>query len=177
MQATNWAPDHSDALRELVAKGLSYSEIAKTINERFGTNYTRNATIGRSKRMGLAGSAKPESPRRVPPKASQPRPHRVRHTRIAANPQPIPDVAKRAEPIKLHCVGIRPRLIPLVDLEPDDCRYPYGGDKEGEAITFCGHPRREGSSYCSSHFRLTREPGLGSQRGGGLLVLRLVKAA
>ncbi len=40
----------------------------------------------------------------------------------------------------------------LIDLEAGDCRYPYGGDEEGEAITFCGHPQREGSSYCVAAF-------------------------
>jgi GcrA cell cycle regulator len=32
MEPTNWAPEHSDALREHLAKGMSFSEIAKAIN-------------------------------------------------------------------------------------------------------------------------------------------------
>ena len=177
MQATNWAPEHSVALRELVAKGLSYSEIAKTINERFGTNYTRNAAIGRSKRMGLIGPAKPASPSLRPNRLKPPRPQRRGRSRAVASAQPIPAAVESAEPVRLRCVGIRPRLVPLVELEPGDCRYPYGGDRDGEPITFCGHPRRQGSSYCTPHFRLTREPGFGSERGTGPVVLRLVKAA
>jgi len=35
MQSTNWATEHSDALREYLAKGMSYSEIADAINARF----------------------------------------------------------------------------------------------------------------------------------------------
>jgi GcrA cell cycle regulator len=31
-------------------------------------------------------------------------------------------------------------------------------DEENEAITFCGHPRRPGSSYCGPHFHLSRDP-------------------
>jgi GcrA cell cycle regulator len=31
---------------------MSYSEIADAINEKFGTCYTRSATIGRGRRMG-----------------------------------------------------------------------------------------------------------------------------
>ena len=61
-------------------------------------------------------------------------------------------------PVKLRCVGIEPRHLSLTELERGDCRYPYGGDEEGEAITFCGHPRRAGSSYCSPHFHLSRNP-------------------
>jgi GcrA cell cycle regulator len=81
------------------------------------------------------------------------------------------------EPAKLRCVGIRPRLVSLAKLENGDCRYPYGGDKDGEAITFCGHPRFRGSSYCAPHFHLTRAPALDAERPAGPFVLRLVEAA
>jgi GcrA cell cycle regulator len=53
MQANNWAPEHSMALCEFLARGMSFSAIAKAINDKFGTSYTRDAAIGRSKRMGL----------------------------------------------------------------------------------------------------------------------------
>ena len=78
---------------------------------------------------------------------------------------------------KLRCVEIVPRQLSLVELEPGDCRYPYGGDEEGDAITFCGHPRRQGSSYCAPHFHLTRGPGIPLQRDAGTVSLRLVEAA
>ena len=52
----------------------------------------------------------------------------------------------------------RTEALSLIELEHGDCRYPYGGDEEGEAITFCGHPRRPGSSYCGPHFQLSRNP-------------------
>jgi GcrA cell cycle regulator len=59
MQSTNWAPEHCEALRENLAKGMSYSEIAEAINARFSTAYSRNATLGRARRMGLAGTDRP----------------------------------------------------------------------------------------------------------------------
>ena len=61
MQPTNWAPEHSDALRDHLAKGMSYSEAARAINAKFGTAYTRNAALGRGRRTGLAGPRKPRS--------------------------------------------------------------------------------------------------------------------
>ena len=67
-------------------------------------------------------------------------------------------VFERVKPKKLRCVKIEPRHLSLVDLEHGDCRYPYGGDEEGEPITFCGHPHRTGSSYCTPHFHLSRNP-------------------
>jgi len=176
MQATNWAPEHCDALREYHTKGMSYSEIANAINAKFGTAYSRNAAIGRGKRMGLAGPDQPKASHRVPHNASTPRPRRSREPRAAEPVQPKPALV-RVEPVKLRCVGIKPRLLSLVDLERGDCRYPYGGDREGEAIAFCGHPTREGSSYCTAHFHLTRCPGAASERSAGPVMLRLVEAA
>lgn len=84
---------------------------------------------------------------------------------------------ERPEPVKLRCVGLGLRLVSLVDLENGQCRYPYGGDKEGEAILFCGHPRLAGSSYCKPHFHLTRDYGCESERAAGPVALRLVDAA
>jgi len=90
--------------------------------------------------------------------------------------QPPKSALKQAEPVKLRCVGITPRLIPLLELEPSDCRYPYGGDKDGDEITFCGHPRQPGASYCTPHFHLTCGGGAAA-RSAGPVVLRLVSAA
>ena len=174
---TSWEPKHSDALRDYLAKGLPYSEIARRINAEFNTDYTRNATIGRARRMGLAGPAensrprKPRKPRRVPFRKM--RKHR------AAKPRLVPQrpVLRRAAALKLRCVGIEPRHLSLIALEVGDCRYPYGGDKDNEAITFCGHPQREGSSYCAAHFHLTRKVESAPERSAIKVLLRLVEAA
>jgi GcrA cell cycle regulator len=76
---------------------------------------------------------------------------------------------------KLRCVDLEPRHLSLLELEACDCRY--GGDGEGEAITFCGHPRREDSSYCTAHFHLTRGPGAAPERAVSAASLRIVEAA
>ena len=179
---SNWEEAHSAALRELVEKGMPFSEVARTLNERFGTSYTRNAAIGRARRMGLS------VPNRVNPSSAFPalkkpdarRIHQKR-ARILANPLPPLTTQERAAALQLRCVAIMPRHLTLLELEAGDCRYPYGGDAEGEPITFCGHPRREGSSYCPSHFHLTSAPELMEKREGAKTTiktpLRLVEAA
>jgi GcrA cell cycle regulator len=73
---------------------------------------------------------------------------------------PPKSAMKPAAPVKLRCVGVQPRLISFAELASGDCRYPYGGDKDGEEIAFCGHPRQPGSSYCTPHARLTRRSGV-----------------
>ena len=176
MQSTDWSPEHSEALREHHAKGMSYSRIAQAINAKFGTTYSRSATIGRGKRMGLAGPDRTSDFPKPPPKARQPRLHKLRERHVPESRRPMP-VSETVETMKLRCVEIDPRHLSLLELERGDCRYPYGGDEEGEAITFCGHPCRQDSSYCTPHFRLTSGPGTASEQAVGSVLLRLVEAA
>src|ERR1700753_1074342 len=173
---SSWEESHSAALRELVDRGLPFSDIARSLNERFGTAYTRNATIGRARRMGLS------SPERVSVGGVFDAPKKLDIRRIAKNRAqlplaPPPTTLERAAVLQLRCVAITPRHLALVDLEPGDCRYPYGGDSDDEPITFCGHPRREGSSYCLSHFHLTRLEDAEPKREVAKARLRLVEAA
>lgn len=174
MESSNWASAHSDALRDYVRMGMSFSRIGREINSRFGTSYTRNAVIGRAKRMGLAALKRVDQTPVVPASPGSVRPCQML---VPNGGEPGASAGKSEPPLKLRCVGIRPRLISVLELEPGDCRYPYGGDKEGEGITFCGHPQRPGSSYCAPHFHLSRGPGTESDRADGPVVLRLVAAA
>ena len=148
MQPSNWAPKHSDALREFLLRGMSYSEIAAAINAKFGTSYTRNATIGRSKRMGLGAPDRSNDRPKPPPRGKAPKrledslqKRQVPRTEGRSGPAPM---RESVEPVKLRCVGIKPRLLSLIELEDGDCRYPYGGDRDGEACTICRDPWLKG---------------------------------
>jgi GcrA cell cycle regulator len=176
MQSTSWTPEHSSALREHLAKGMSYSEAAEAINAKFNTAYTRHAAIGRARRLGLLAAARPGDSSRLAPKAHPSSSGKMRE-RYASMSGWIMPVFEREETAKLRCVETDPRHLTLLELEPGDCRYPYGGDEEGEAITFCGQPCREGSSYCAPHFHLSRGPGTAAERAAGTVALRLVEAA
>jgi GcrA cell cycle regulator len=176
MQSFSWAPEHSSALKDYVVAGMSFSEAADALNAKFGTAYTRNAVLGRAKRMKLVVPARPErGPRLKQPKRAK-APRKPRSGR-SGEPGTTAPVAERPAPPKLRCVGITPRLIALVDLKAGECHYPYGGDRDGEPITFCGHPCFRGSVYCAPHFHLTRGPAIESERPTGPFVLRLVDAA
>ena len=48
--------------------------------------------------------------------------------------------------------------------------------RRAKSITFCGHPRRAGSSYCTPHFHLTRDPVVPPERAVSTAPLRLVDA-
>jgi GcrA cell cycle regulator len=176
----NWEEAHCAALREYHHKGMSFSEIARALNARFGTGYSRNAAIGRARRMGLASPGRirqiklPKPPKA--PKSSAARPHKRRET-ASSGISAKANLRERVAALQLRCVAINPRHLSLVELEVADCRYPYGGDAEGEPITFCGHPRRDGSSYCASHFHLTSATELVRERAPAKAALRLVEAA
>jgi len=38
MQSFSWTPEHCETLRRHVAAGLSFSEVADALNEKFGTD-------------------------------------------------------------------------------------------------------------------------------------------
>ncbi|MFT4115109.1 GcrA family cell cycle regulator [Bradyrhizobium sp.] len=174
MEPGYWPSEHSDALRDYFLKGMSYAEIGREINARFGTAYTRSALVGRAKRLGVAALGGVKSPSIVPSLPGEAVPVSPSRPTWRSRNLPPKSAMKPASSVKLRCVGIQPRLLSLVDLGPSDCRYPYGGDKDGEEIAFCGHARQAGSSYCAPHARLTRGPGASPGRVAGPAMLRLV---
>ena len=161
MESNNWPQAHSDALRDCFAKGMSFGEIARELNLRFGTRYTRSAVLGRGKRIGLAPREPGVRTGFIPAPASARAMGHARRRAALDWATPSKAAYERAEPVTLRCVGVAPRLLPLVELEPGDCRYPYGGEKDGEGIVFCAHPVRPHSNYCQPHFELTRSKGRG----------------
>ncbi len=175
MPQIDWPSPHSDALRDCLARGMSFAEAAGAINARFDTSYTRNAALGRAKRMGLTSSRRPAEAQKAPRQIKIPPLQGVANSRTCCGQVIKPFTS--AEGVSLRCIQIMPRHLALVELEAGDCRYPYGGDAENETITFCGHPRRDGSSYCAGHLNLTRGPGTASERAAVAVCLRLVRAA
>ena len=143
--ALKWPEDHSEELKKLHATGLLYSEIAIAINAKFGTSYTRNSTIGRGNRMGFVVEK-----RREPIVCKVERKHQPYKPRLKA---PTP-ATRSAKTIQLRCTEIVPRMIPLIELERGDCRFPFG---DGPQFLFCGLAQEEGSSWCPTHKILCRD--------------------
>jgi GcrA cell cycle regulator len=150
----------TDELKERV-KALfeehSASVVANILRSEDGISLTKNAILGALFRMGVTKTkiAK-RSPRpRIKATLRSPRPRlRIIAANSNSSAMHVLEGIETAQP-KLRCVEIEPLRFTLFDLGLNECRYPYGGDN-GEAITFCGHPKDGESSYCAAHHQLTR---------------------
>lgn len=141
----------------------SFADMAKLLNEKFGTSYTRNAVMGVSKRLGLKG--KPPAP--PTKKTSSTRAHLVARLRIVKSNHNggTPRIIQTFEPAQtaaLRCAEVEPRNLIFAELEKGDCRYPYGD----QTFLFCGHPIQEDSSYCPAHHALCWNKPLGRRSMG-----------
>src|SRR5258708_794278 len=103
MELSNWAPEHSGALREYLALGMTYSEIARAINAKFNTHYTRNAALSRARRIGLVSTGWPADLTSPAPPCAQPSPSRLRKAHAAALRWLVPNFEREDAP-KLRCV-------------------------------------------------------------------------
>ena len=131
MGRTTWTTEQDCRLRELEEQGLS----GYLIGIRLGK--TRNAVIGRSYRLrGYRRRAKAPTMKKIPIKT----PRRTSAQIVcveAARPVPVDDGR---------------RLISLLDLTEDTCRWPFG---DRGSYLFCGAPRAGPSPpYCAEHARL-----------------------
>ena len=114
----------------------SMQEVAAIINNQTGSNFTKNAIIGKVHRLDGYQPSQPGT--RKPKAATQPRLRFVSRT--------------VSESHKLHAESLAVFLgIPFMELHQKDCRYPRG---EGDEILFCGQPQERGS-YCLKCYQLT----------------------
>ncbi len=147
-----WTVEQSNALTTLVAEGNSYKQAAIAINKLFGTSYSRNSAIGRANRIGLQSPIRPKSEHKAKyvrkPKTRSGEHHVItKIVRSNGNSNAMRVTQSVVTEYKLRCVEIEPLHLSLIELESGHCRYPYGDGP----LTFCGHPQKEGSSYCVPH--------------------------
>ncbi len=152
-----WTDEHQSVLKTLVESGIAYSAIVIKLNATCGTVYTRNACIGRAKRQGLITPTREPAPRKPRNRSGEKRSTAHQSVQRIIGNRRYEAVSNSAE-FKLRCVEIVPRHLTLMEKDDrTDCSYPYGGFDE--PITFCGHPKMEGRSYCVPHFHLCRSLG------------------
>ena len=142
---TEWTEEREQLLRELNDTG-SNAWIAREINKKTGSNFSRNAIIGKRNRLGLqCTKVFSRGPKEAKDRVKKPK--KPRHFRygFSAFGEPIP---ADLEFVRKFERRIPPAIflgVPLLELKNNSCRFPRGE----KPILFCGQPKREGSSYCA----------------------------
>jgi GcrA cell cycle regulator len=169
---SRWTDDLREKVKHLWATH-SATQISELLWDQEGILFTRNAIMGLLHRAKLTSKDKSED--HVQSRHNGHSRPRIRIVSVNSNSHQKRIVRDYVTPelAKLRCAGIEPRHLSLLDLEPSDCRYPYGDGP----ITFCGHAKQDGSSYCSSHFHLTRGTGTSSERAATQVSKRMESAA
>jgi GcrA cell cycle regulator len=136
-KVVHWTPRIDARLRELHATTMTFLEIATKMNAEFGFALTRNACIGRSRRIGLTlrAIAPVRKKQKVTPKA---RPYR-----------------KKIKPVAPPIVPEPPAFVPgrltMLQLNHTTCRWPSGVKPP---YTYCGEPIHDDRPFCLEHCRL-----------------------
>lgn len=148
--STSWTKEQDDFLREQY-RAISAEAIAQRIGK------TRNAVIGRANRIGLSksygevfGRGAPHSPYKKKPRKSQGGHNATGPELFYRKPRAV-KVVKMAEAdiSPLNGVGVK-----MWELESRHCRWVVGEPKD---LTFCGHNKHNGSSYCENHSALSTQ--------------------
>jgi GcrA cell cycle regulator len=141
IRVTTWTPEIDDRMRELHALKLSFTEISARLNADFGLSTTRNACIGRGRRLKLPLRAWP--PPRLTPKAPKARKSRKGKKRW------IPPVTPAIVP---EAPALVPGRLTMLQLGRQTCRWPSG---TRPPYTYCGDPIYDDRPYCREHCRLS----------------------
>ena len=138
-KGVDWTPQIDDLLRRLYMGRLTFRDIATRMNEELGLSLTRNACIGRARRLKfqLRNGAFPKSPK--PPK---PRKRSRKQVKV------------QTEPVSAH-LHLAPPLVPgaltMLQLTSGTCRWPSG---DRPPYTYCGAPVHDDRPFCLAHCQL-----------------------
>jgi GcrA cell cycle regulator len=160
MIGVNWTDEAIAILRDCCDKGMSFAMASGELSGK-GYKYSRNACIGKAKRIGiLTGRPAPTITRARSPRTTSNGTTRIeahmngaiafkitRALRAKKLRDGVPDVPLAPGEILL---GFRHKHI--TELDAGECKWPEGGD--GSPITFCGLAQHEGFPYCTAHARL-----------------------
>lgn len=115
----------------------SAADIAEIITKELGVTVSRNAVIGKANSLKLQKD--PTAPAK----------QRERMAKLAPVISALPFVPR--------IVDTAPRLLTLLELTDDTCKYECTDSESPADYRFCGNPIHKGS-YCRAHYRLCVHP-------------------
>lgn len=140
-----WPDPHIEKLRTNFGAGMSFAENAADINAEFRTRYSRNAAIGKAKRIGLK-------------QAEKPGPQKEKREAVLKVHKPR---AVTAPVVELRCAEVTPRNLSIYELTAETCHWPFG---DAPPYAYCGCRTLEGLPYCWPHTALAQGPGTASEK-------------
>ena len=143
----DWSKDRMARLRALHRNDrISFDAIAAMLSEEFRVELTKNACIGKARRMGL-----PERTTKRKRKVFRGDKRRRQITLVApapayVEPEVVPCVLPRWRVMQDETPAERGKLT-LLQLTDNTCRWPHG---DRVPYLFCGAPTA-GKTYCAYH--------------------------
>ena len=151
--ASFWIDDRVSDLKAMWASGRTGGEIASS----FGV--TRCAVLGKIFRLRLPVRAiennkryKKRTPEQIAAKRAKDKRGNEKRRAKQITVKPKLTITNLEA---LRCVEVEPLGKTLLELGPNECRYPYGDGP----YTFCGNPTMGECSYCGPHFGLSARRG------------------
>jgi len=114
----------------------SFEEMAKIMSAEFGIELTRNATIGKARRLNLPMRDNVKMPRKQTKQGV--RMLKVKATRVDAPIPPEPDPAPEGG-------------LTIYQLRDGVCHWPGGAMLDYPPFLYCGEAAPFGTPYCATH--------------------------
>jgi GcrA cell cycle regulator len=145
-----WTSEMTRALMIWHGEGVPFTELAARLSAQFGVTLTKNACIGRARRMGLPV----RGPTNMERTLKQPRPKMIRVPRkvdAPIDPEPEPEV--EALP------GVS-----IYQLTGTTCRWPLGSIMDRPPLRYCGCRCDVEVPYCKEHTITSRGSSYGPRK-------------
>lgn len=170
LKSEAWKPAIAEKLTKLVKETqLSFADIATALNKEFETSFSRNAVIGKAKRLGavrvtpnLFGHKRPFA-KNTDAKGLRTTPFRAPRQTCAAPSSPPPAPPPPEEPVQpaeeipdhasYNARGPTIQGIAIDALNGDTCRWPLGGVQDRPPYQYCGCQTLTNLPYCAAHMR------------------------
>jgi hypothetical protein len=145
MNKNEWSSDMLFMLKMLHISGLPFTEIAEKMAATFGLHLTKNACIGKARRIGLmTRNGAPRKTDTTPTKRRK----KLRRLKVDAPIAPKIRQPRHNEP-----------GIDIYQLREDTCRWPLGHAHARPPYRYCGEPAEIGRPYCDKHRRTATAQG------------------